>query len=101
MIFIVKTKAEPNAYDYGNTYHVYPPGYTGKRLSPGFTGLNAAYYGEGNTGDWWNVPHDARVQPGDVILVHAGVYKANRLRYADSLALDFHGAYVLTQKAHT
>lgn len=93
----IKTKAEPTAYTHGNLYHVYPPGYTGKRLAPSFTGLNAAYYGEGNTGDWWNVP-DVRIQPGDILLVHAGLYKANRLRYADSLALDFHGAYVFTQK---
>ncbi len=93
----IKTKGIPVAYEHGKTYHVYPPGYIGTRQSPAYTGLNAAYYGEGNTGDWWNVP-DARVQPGDIILVHAGLYKANRLRYADSLALDFHGAYVFTQK---
>ncbi len=94
---MIKTKAVPSAYAYGKTYHVYPPGFKGPRQSPSFTGLNAAYYGEGNTGDWWNVP-DARVEAGDMILVHAGLYKANRMRYADSLALDFHGAYVFTQK---
>ncbi|MEP7267734.1 MAG: hypothetical protein ABI844_08905 [Saprospiraceae bacterium] len=96
-IVTIKTKSEPRPYEHGQVYHVYPPGYKGERMSPSFTGLNAAYYGEGNTGDWWNVP-DARVQPGDVILVHAGLYKANRLQYADPLALDFHGAYVFTQK---
>lgn len=94
---IIKTKGVPIAYPHGTTYHVYPPGFKGPRQSPSFTGLNAAYYGEGNTGDWWNVP-DARVRPGDILSVHAGLYKANRLRYADSLALDFHGAYVFTQK---
>ncbi len=94
---IVQTKSEPMPYSGGRVYHVYPPGFQGKKESPAFTGLNEAYYGEGNTGDWWNVP-DPRVQPGDQILVHAGLYKAHRLRYADSLALDFHGAYVLTQK---
>ncbi len=96
-IIFVQTKREPRSYDQGQTYHVYPPGYNGPKESPSFTGLNEAYYGEGNTGDWWNVP-DPRVQPGDVILVHAGLYKADRLRYADPLALDFDGAYVLTQK---
>jgi hypothetical protein len=96
-LVMIKTKAIPVAFPYGKTYHVYPPGFKGPRQSPAFTGLNAAYYGEGNTGDWWNVP-DARVQPGDILLVHGGLYKANRLRYADSLALDFHGAYVFTQK---
>ncbi|MEO5600473.1 MAG: hypothetical protein ABIR06_06065 [Cyclobacteriaceae bacterium] len=94
---VVQTKTEPKPYDQGRVYHVYPPGYLGLKLSPAFTGLNEAYYGEGNTGDWWNVP-EPRVQAGDVILVHAGLYKGNRMKYADDLALDFHGAYVLTQK---
>lgn len=93
----VETKSEPQPYPHGRTYHVYPPGYKGAKQAPAFTGLNEAYYGEGNTGDWWNVP-EPRVQAGDVILVHAGVYKGDRMRYADSLALDFHGAYVFTQK---
>ncbi|MGC3947037.1 MAG: hypothetical protein QM762_21390 [Chryseolinea sp.] len=96
-IVLVKTKAEPMPYQGGNVYHVYPPGYKGQKQEPAFTGLNEAYYGIGNTGDWWDVP-EPRVRAGDVILVHAGRYKGNRLRYADSLALDFHGAYVLTQK---
>jgi len=93
----VQTKAEPKPYANGRTYHVYPPNYKGQKQNPAFTGLNEAYYGEGNTGDWWNVP-EPRVQPGDVILVHAGLYKGDRRRYADTLALDFHGAYVFTQK---
>ena len=93
----VQTKSEPQPYPHGRTYHVYPPGYEGKKETPAFTGLNEAYYGEGNTGDWWNVP-EPRVQAGDVILVHAGVYKGDRMKYADVLALDFHGAYVFTQK---
>lgn len=93
----VQTRPEPQPYPHGQVYHVYPPGHTGPKESPAFTGLNEAYYGIGNTGDWWNVP-DARVKAGDIILVHAGLYKADRLRYADVLALDFHGAYVFTQK---
>lgn len=96
-VVTIRTKAEPKPYEGGNVYHVYPPGYQGEKLQPAFIGLNEAYYGIGNTGDWWNVP-EPRVQPGDVILVHRGRYKGNRLKYADSLALDFHGAYVLTQK---
>jgi hypothetical protein len=94
---LVETKSEPKPYLYGQTFHVYPPGYNGPKESPAFTGLNEAYYGEGNTGDWWNVP-EPRVNAGDVILVHAGLYKGDRMKYADVLALDFHGAYVLTQK---
>ncbi|MEX2232045.1 MAG: hypothetical protein WD824_07795 [Cyclobacteriaceae bacterium] len=93
----VTTKTEPKPYEHGQVYHVYPPGYEGTKETPAFTGLNEAYYGGGNTGDWWNVP-EPRVQPGDVILVHAGLYKGDRMKYADILALDFHGAYVFTQK---
>ncbi|MEQ8809007.1 MAG: hypothetical protein RIE59_08075 [Imperialibacter sp.] len=96
-IVTFKTRAEPQPYVGGQTYHVYPIGYDGPKESPAFTGLNAAYYGEGNQGDWWMVP-EPRVQPGDVILVHAGLYKGDRRKYAHELALDFHGAYVLTQK---
>lgn len=93
----VETRAEPEPYAHGQVFHVYPPGYEGPKESPAFTGLNEAYYGGGNTGDWWNVP-EPRVQPGDMILVHAGLYKGDRMKYADILGLDFHGAYVLTQK---
>ena len=94
---LVETRREPQPYAHGQVYHVYPPGYEGPKETPAFTGLNEAYYGRGNTGDWWNVP-GPRVQPGDVILVHAGLYKGDRMKYADVLALDFHGAYVFTQK---
>jgi hypothetical protein len=93
----VETKSEPKPYEHGKVYHVYPPDYEGPKETPAFTGLNEAYYGGGNTGDWWNVP-EPRVQAGDIILVHAGLYKGDRLKYADILALDFHGAYVFTQK---
>ena len=94
---VVKTKDEPIPYENGRVYHVYPPDYQGPKESPAFTGLNEAYYGGGNTGDWWLVP-EPRVEAGDIILVHAGTYKGDRLNYVDPLALNFHGAYVLTQK---
>ena len=59
--------------------------------------MNEAYYGKGNLGDWWLVP-EPRVKAGDIILIHAGLYKADRLNYVDPLALNFHGTYVLTKK---
>ncbi len=94
---VVKTRLEPVPYVNGEVYHVYPPGYEGEKEQPAFTGLNEAYYGGGNLGDWWLVP-EPRVMPGDIILIHAGIYKGDRLDYVDPLALNFHGAYVLTQK---
>ena len=91
------TRTEPHPYVGGNIYHVYPVGFEGEKIEPSFTGLNEAYYGKGNTGDWWIVP-EARVKAGDIILVHAGLYKGDLLNYIDPLALNFHGAYVFTQK---
>ena len=41
----------------------------------------AAYYGVG-LGDWNDV-YEHKAQPGDIILVHAGLYKGNRHNYVD------------------
>ena len=49
---------------------------------PAFTGIQAAYYTGGNGADYFN-SYPPRVQPGDVILVHAGLYKDDRYRYGD------------------
>jgi hypothetical protein len=90
----VTTRTVPRAYAGGRTLHVYPPGYEGPRQEPSFTGLMQAYYGAG-LGDW-DVLRERAVRPGDVILVHAGLYKANRLDYVDEHRIPFHGSYVLT-----
>src|SRR6185436_2785567 len=90
----VTTRAEPQLPKGGRTLHVYPPDYEGPRQEPSFKGLKEAYYGPG-TGDWavvWERP----VQPGDVILVHAGVYKADRLNYVTPYMIPFDGTYTLT-----
>jgi len=92
----VRTRAEPEAFKEGRTLHVYPVGYRGPREKPSFTGLKKAYFGSGG-GDW-AVVSESRVQAGDIILVHAGLYKGDRLNYSDPLGLPFHGAYVLTAK---
>jgi len=92
----VRTRAEPKAAPGGRVLHVYPPDWKGEKLEPAFTGLKAAYFGSG-TGDW-AVVSERRVGPGDIILVHAGLYKADRLAYTDPLGLPFHGSYVLTAK---
>jgi hypothetical protein len=79
----VRTRAEPKAAGGGRVLHVYPPDWKGEKQQPAFTGLMAAYYGSG-LGDW-NEVYERKAQPGDVILVHAGLYKANRLNYVDPL----------------
>jgi len=92
----VSTRDVPKAATGGRTLHVYPVDWKGKKQEPAFTGLNAAYYGSG-LGDW-NEVYERKAQAGDLILVHAGLYKANRLNYVDPLGTPFDGAYVLTLK---
>jgi hypothetical protein len=92
----VRTRREPRAAAGGRVLHVYPPTWRGAKEEPNFTGLMAAYAGAG-TGDW-NVVYQQKVGPGDVILVHAGLYKGDRRNYVDPLSTTFDGAYLLTAK---
>jgi hypothetical protein len=92
----VRTRREPTAAKGGRTLHVYPVDWNGAMQQPAFRGLKAAYYGSG-LGDW-SVVSERKVQPGDVILVHAGMYKADRLNYVEPNGLSFDGTYVLTAK---
>ncbi len=92
----VKTRSEPQASSEGRTLHVYAPDYQGKRMEPSFTGILEAYYGAG-LGDW-NVVWERRAQPGDTLLVHAGLYRPERLNYVDPMAAPFDGTMSLTLK---
>ena len=92
----VRTRTEPQPAAGGKVYHVYPPEYTGERQQPAFTGLLAAYYTGSSHSDNFNT-FPPRVQPGDTILVHAGVYKDNRYRYGGGLGTVSSGTYFLTQ----
>lgn len=92
----VRTRSEPKAASEGRTLHVYPPDWKGDRQEPSFTGLNSAYYGAGR-GDW-SVVAERKVRSGDIILLHAGLYKANRRNYVDPLSTPFDGTYILTAK---
>jgi hypothetical protein len=91
----VTTRGTPKIYTGGRTLHVYPPDYEGQKQEPSFKGLKEAYYGPG-LGDW-DVVRTRPVQPGDVILVHAGLYKADRLDYVTPYGIPFDGTYVLTR----
>lgn len=92
----VTTRGVPKAYQGGRTLHVYPPDYEGPKEEPSFKGLMEAYYGPG-LGDW-NVVARRPVQPGDVILLHAGLYKADRYDYVTPYGIPFDGTYLLTIK---
>ena len=95
-IVTVHTRPEPKPAAGGKTYHVYPPGFSGPKQDPAFTGLQAAYYAGSNGADYFN-SFPARVQPGDTILVHAGIYKDDRYKYGGQLGTLSSGTYFLTQ----
>jgi hypothetical protein len=95
-IATVRTRPEPKPFAGGNVYHVYPQGYNGERQQPAFTGLLGAYYMGSSGADYFNA-YPPRVQPGDTILVHAGLYKGERYRYGGALGVISSGTYFLTQ----
>jgi hypothetical protein len=92
----VKTRNEPQPSREGRALHVYPADYSGPRQEPSFTSLLQAYYGAG-LGDW-NVVWERRAKPGDTILMHAGLYKSDRLNYVDPQMTPFDGTMSLTLK---
>ncbi|MFO0919952.1 MAG: right-handed parallel beta-helix repeat-containing protein [Planctomycetaceae bacterium] len=92
----VKTRSEPMAYKSGRKLHVYPPDHEGPKEEPNFTSLLEAYYGAG-LGDW-SVVWERRAQPGDVIVLHAGLYKNDRRNYVDPQMTPFDGTMSLTLK---
>jgi hypothetical protein len=92
----VSTRAEPKSYAGGRVLHVYPADHEGPRQEPSFIGLKAAYYGEGR-GDWTAV-RMRKAQPGDTILIHAGLYRPDRLNYVDPLSAPFTGSWSLSLK---
>ncbi|MFO0428944.1 MAG: hypothetical protein ACK526_20430 [Planctomyces sp.] len=92
----VTTRSEPIPFRGGRTLHVYPTDHQGERQEPSFTSLMQAYYGAG-LGDW-NVVWERRAQPGDTILIHAGLYESERLNYVDPQMTPFDGTMSLTLK---
>jgi hypothetical protein len=103
-IVTARTRKEPQPSEGGRIYHVYPVGWEGAKQEPAFIGLMAAYYMGSAHYDYENA-YPPRVQPGDVILVHAGLYVSDRFHYMTGLprpgylALGtlFDGTYYLTQ----
>jgi hypothetical protein len=90
----VRTRTEPMPYKGGRILHVYPPDHKDKKEEPNFTSVLQAYYGAG-LGDW-SVVWERRAQPGDTILVHAGLYKPERFNYVDPMMTPFDGTMSLT-----
>ena len=92
----VTTRTEPQPYQGGRTLHVYAPDYQGPKVEPNYTSLLQAYYGSG-LGDW-SVVWERRVQPGDTILMHTGLYRPERFNYVDPMMTPFDGTASLTLK---
>src|ERR1041385_6624428 len=100
----VRTRAEPKPATGGRVFHVYPPGYKGPKQEPAFSGLLEAYYMASLGGDWSRAS-PPRVQAGDTILVHAGVYLSKHDHYSHEINSRFttccgtpwDGTYYLTQ----
>jgi hypothetical protein len=103
-VLTARTRAEPKPATGGREFHVYPPGFTGTKQLPAFAGLLEAYYQAALGGDWSRAS-PARVQPGDKILVHAGLYLSKRdhysheinSRYTTCCSTPGDGTYYLTQ----
>src|SRR3954469_9227408 len=95
----VRTRAEPQPAADGRTFHVYPPNFKGTKIEPSFEGLMCAY-NLTCAGTDWATAGRPRVHPGDTILVHAGIYKYNRLEYTNDAAVNrtvpLDGTYYLT-----
>lgn len=95
----VKTRPEPMPAAGGRVFHVYPPNFTGPKQEPSFEGLMCAY-NLTCAGTDWATAGRPRVRPGDVILVHAGLYKYNRYEYTNNAAVNrtvpLDGTYYLT-----
>jgi hypothetical protein len=95
----VGTRPEPQPYQGGRVFHVYPPGHTGQKIDPAFEGLMCAY-NFWCAGTDWATSGRPRVRPGDTILVHAGVYQYNRYEYTNNASVNrtvpLDGTYYLT-----
>jgi hypothetical protein len=92
----VATRSEPKSFSGGRVLHVYPDDHQGPKQEPNFIGLKHAYYGPGR-GDWTSVRMN-KAQPGDTILVHAGLYRPDRLNYVDPLSAPMTGSLSLSLK---
>jgi hypothetical protein len=98
-IVTVRTRPEPQPYESGRVYHVYPHGFQGQKTEPAFEGLMCAY-NYSCAGTDWATAGRPRVRAGDTILVHAGVYKYNRYEYTNDASVNrtvpLDGTYYLT-----
>ena len=85
------TRKEPMPAAGGHVYHVYPPDWTGPMAAGSVVGLERAYFVFASTDDHENA-YPCKVQPGDTILVHAGLYIGDQHHYLGGGRIDGNGA---------
>ena len=94
-VVTVATRPDPKPYSGGRVYHVYSPTWKGPKEPNSFVGLNCAYNYHCGGGDE-SMADRPRVQAGDTILVHAGVYESLYDWYArNSSTRPVEGTYYL------
>jgi hypothetical protein len=95
----VRTRPEPKPYSGGRVFHVYPNDYKGARIEPAFEAVMCAYNYYCGGGDTVTAGRP-RVKPGDIILVHAGLYRYHPEYYTGDHTINtttpFEGTYYLT-----
>jgi hypothetical protein len=98
-VVTVRTRPEPMPAAGGRVFHVYPNDYKGAKLEPAFDALMCAYNYYCGGGDTVTAGRP-RVKPGDVILVHAGIYKYHPEYYTGDRTINattpVEGTYYLT-----
>ena len=95
----VRTRPEPKPFAGGRVFHVYPPDYKGTKTEPSFDALMCAYNYYCGGGDTVTAGRP-RVKAGDIILVHAGLYKYHPEYYTGDRTINattpVEGTYYLT-----
>ena len=86
-IVTVKTRAEPMPAAGGHVYHVYPRDWKGAKEPGSFNDLMCAYNYYCGGGDTQTGARP-RVQAGDTILVHAGVYRYHPEYYTGDKSIN-------------
>lgn len=91
-IIQVHTRKEPEPAAGGRVFHVYPWDWKGPKQQPAFLGLMRAYNMGASSSDH-GTAFPPRVRPGDIILVHAGVYQTDRFHYLNGIPRQGVNAY--------
>src|ERR1700726_2283526 len=95
----VRTRPEPKPFAGGRVFHVYPPDFKGTKIEPAFDAVMCAYNYYCGGGDTVTAGRP-RVKAGDMILVHAGLYKYHPEYYTGDRSINattpYEGTYYLT-----